>query len=150
MGSLTQYRTGFTLVALPNGSALVAGGLDPSSGSEAVATAELLDRATNQWKPTASMNSAAANRVAVVLANGKVLVAGGLPGLHQPAIENAELYDPAGGTWTATKAMPMTLERAGAVLLSDGSVLVAGGDGGFPGSAAYLDPRLDAVRYYPA
>jgi len=44
----------------------------------------------------------------------------------------------------------MTLERAGAVLLGDGSVLVAGGDGGFPGSAAYLDPRLETVRYYPA
>jgi len=150
VGSLTQSRTGFTLVALPDGSALVAGGLNSSSGSEAVATAELLDRATNQWKPTASMHSAAANRIAVVLQNGKILFAGGLTGLHQSAIANAELYDPAGGTWTATKAMPMTLERAGAVLLGDGSVLVAGGDGGFPGSAAYLDPRLETVRYYPA
>jgi len=85
-----------------------------------------------------------------VLANGKVLVAGGLSGTHQPAISAAELYDPAGGTWTATRSLPMALERACAVLLSDGSVLVAGGDGGYPGSSSYPELRVQVIRYYPA
>jgi hypothetical protein len=78
---------------------------------------------------------------ATLLANGKVLVAGGTDSL------NAELYDPATGVTVATS--PMNVPRYGhtATLLRDGRVLVAGGynheglpDSSCLGSAELYDP----------
>jgi len=154
IGNLNVSRDEFTLAALPGGSALVAGGLDTTTVPEvAVASAERLDLGTLKWKSIAAMKSAGAARISAVMADGKVLVAGGRSGGKKPAITGAEIFDPTAGTWTATAAMPTTQERSGAVLLSDGSIFVAGGDGGFtgPGSAPWIpDARLTSLRYYPA
>jgi N-acetylneuraminic acid mutarotase len=153
-GSLAKYREGFSLVALPDGSALVAGGFDPATvPTVAVASAERFDPGTLTWKSAGTMKKAAGNRIAVVMADGKVLLAGGMAGDWSPAISDAEIYDPALGTWTATVSMPATRERAGAVLLSDGSILVVGGDGGFigePSTPWCPDQRLETIRYVPA
>jgi N-acetylneuraminic acid mutarotase len=154
IGNLNVSRAEFTLVALSDGSALVAGGLDTTTTPEvAVASAERLNMTTLKWTPIAAMKSAGASRISAVMADGKVLVAGGRSGAHSPAITGAEIFDPTAGTWTATAAMTTTQERSGAVLLSDGSIFVAGGDGGFtgPGSTPWIpDARLTSVRYYPA
>jgi hypothetical protein len=145
-GNLAAIRTESSLAALPDGSALVAGGLTTAS-------AERLDPASLTWKSAGKMKSAVGSRIAIVLANGKVLFAGGRGGGTKPAISAAEIYDPVAGTWTATASMPMTLERAGAVLLNNGSVLIAGGDGGFVGQAStpwYPVARQQSIVYYPA
>src|SRR5262245_1944927 len=55
------------------------------------------------WAPTASMKIARAGHAAVLLDNGKVLVAGG-------GSNSAELFDPATGAWTA--ATPMLSARS--------------------------------------
>ncbi|MGD0089589.1 MAG: kelch repeat-containing protein [Planctomycetota bacterium] len=77
---------------------------------------------------------------AILLKNGKVLVAGGTGSDFSP-LATAEIYDPATGTWSATGSM--ATPRAGAaVLLSDGRVLVAGGYDGtnMVASAEVFDP----------
>src|SRR5262245_32297563 len=61
---------------------------------------------------------------ATLLANGKVLVAGGA----QPqSATSAELYDPATDTWTVTGALRAAHYGHTATLLPNGKVLVAGG-----------------------
>jgi hypothetical protein len=79
------------------------------------------------------MTDVRTDATATLLANGKVLIAGGsdytcdLSGC--PAVATAELYDPATHTFTATGSMAWTRLGASATLLSDGRVLVVGGYG---------------------
>jgi hypothetical protein len=86
------------------------------------------------------MNTARQNHTATLLANGKVLIAGGNYG-NSPIYYSAELYDPATGTWTNTGEMNTSRNNSTATLLPNGKVLVAGG-----GSSGYNSAEL----YYPA
>src|SRR5262245_62255781 len=90
------------------------------------------------WTNTGSMNAARSGHTATLLANGKVLVAGG-QGVSA-ILPNAELYDPVTRTWTATGSMNAARSGHTATLLPNGKVLVAGG----PGVSAILP---DAVMY---
>jgi hypothetical protein len=69
---------------------------------------------------------------AVRLADGRVLVAGGLggdPSIPQlEALASAEIYDPATNTFTATGSMTDARLHFSMALLDDGRVLVAGGE----------------------
>jgi hypothetical protein len=147
----TPIWGGSILVPLADGGALLAGGEDKTY--KGIATAYRLDPKTNKWTATGKMVTAAYNRAAAVLANGQVLVAGGLPAHLKTAIAAAELFDPATGTWTATLPMPSAREQSRAVLLLDGSILVAGGDAGYfpPGTTPWCPKEIkDTLRYIPA
>ena len=74
------------------------------------------------WETTGKMTAARSRHTANLLLNGKVLVAGGAPGL-----DSCELYDEATGTWTATGKMNDRRYNHSATLLKSGHVLVAGG-----------------------
>ena len=83
------------------------------------------------------MNAHRADHTATLLADGRVLVAGGY---SPPAdLATAEIYDPATGVWTPTGNLTMAREGAQAALLPNGQVLVAGGDFG-TASAELYDP----------
>lgn len=69
------------------------------------------------------MTTAREHASATLLANGRVLVAGGG---NPRATLSAELYDPASGRWTPTGRMT-DYHGPAAVLLQDGRVLLAGG-----------------------
>jgi len=147
----TPIWGGSVLVPLPDGGALLAGGQD--AGFKAVATAYRLDPKTDKWVATGKMLTAAYDRIAAVLADGRVLVAGGLPDHLKPAIAAAELFDPATGTWAATVPLPSAREQSKAVALQDGSILVAGGDAGYfpPASTPWCPKAITAtLRYIPA
>ncbi len=91
---------------------------------------------------TAPMNFARYWHSGVLLANGKVLVAGGFDYL-QRYLASAELYDPATGQWTNTGSMNVPRNNFTAVLLRDGKVLVAGGynsTSNYLSSAELYDP----------
>jgi hypothetical protein len=133
-------RTGESLVALHDGSVLAIGGSNLSS-------VERYDPASGTWTAVAPMANARANAVAVTLADGTVLVAGGDNGGIPMA--SAERYDPASGTWAP--AAPMAEARRfamGAQLLPDGTVLVAGGIvdmfGNYTANAERYDPATDS------
>ena len=89
---------------------------------------------------TGSMAEMRALHTATLLANGKVLVAGGdgyngIPEItsgEAPLAANAsaELYDPATGSFTETAGMDSPRYRHTATLLSNGKVLLAGGFSG--------------------
>ena len=73
---------------------------------------------------------------ATLLANGNVLVAGGIDGSDY--IQQSEIYDPSTGTWSATGNMITWRGRHTATLLGNGKVLVAGGYHIFGGGGTYL------------
>ncbi len=80
------------------------------------------------------------------LANGKVLIAGGLkiPEAGPPTVSDAFIFDPATRKFSATGAMAEPRCDASATLLKDGRVLIAGGSGTTPDSVAsaeIYDPR---------
>jgi hypothetical protein len=77
---------------------------------------------------------------ASVLANGKVLVAGGYGSSGRLA--SAVLYDPVTGSWSATGSMATARYLHTASVLANGKVLVAGGYGssGSLASAELYDP----------
>jgi len=107
---------------LPDGGALVAGGFDWTSTRDA----ERYDATANAWVAAAPMRERRYSAATVPLADGRVLVSGGISGEGRTA--SAELYDPATGTWTATGSMLVARSEHRGVLLADRRVLVSGGN----------------------
>jgi hypothetical protein len=82
-------------------------------------------QADSSFGLTGAMNTNRYSATATMLANGKVLVAGGEN--NNGCLATAELFDPVSGTWTDTGSMLNDRADHIAVLLSNGEVLVAGG-----------------------
>jgi hypothetical protein len=92
--------------------------------ADARGDAEIYDPATGRFTPTGSMGTRRANHAAVLLNNGKVLIAGGFGN----AALSAELFDPGTGTFSPMSSMAHYRYRASGVLLVDGRALVYGYD----------------------
>src|SRR5207253_908479 len=117
------------------------GGLDSTNPATPTATADIYDPVTGTWTPAASMGTARYAAAAVLLPNGRVLVAGGDQGSPAfNALASAEVYDPATDTWSAAASMSHARAWLTATVLGNGKVVVAGGAGndffGFPPQAA--------------
>ena len=141
-GSMGQPHDGGTATLLLDGDVLVAGGVDPASPEQqGVPAAELYDPGTGKFRTTGSMAEGRYGQAATLLADGRVLVAGGA---GRPAdLASAELYDPKTGRFAATGSMTQARYGLTATLLSDDSVLVAGGwyERGTVASAELYDPK---------
>src|SRR4051794_41672407 len=108
-------RSQHTATLLPNGKVLIAGGARwTRSGAELrdcyvpgigciLASAELFDPGPGTFSRTGDMTTARRMHTATLLADGRILIAGGYIG--RGAIASAELYDPSTGTFTATGNM---------------------------------------------
>ncbi len=81
------------------------------------------------WVTTASMSRERYAATATVLADGRVLVAGGLHAMAAP-INGCELYDPATDSWAATASLGIARGSHTATVIAAGDVLVVGGDAG--------------------
>jgi len=97
-------------------------------------TAELYNPATGIWAnegPVPSgMVAARRNWSATLLANGKVLVAGGENGggFGGYPIAKMALFDPATGKWASAGSLHIARSDHSATLLANGKVLITGGD----------------------
>ncbi len=146
-GLLTTPRCGQSATLLANGKVLVAGGYKAGNpgGFPTLSTAELYDPSTGMFTATGSLSTSRAGHSATLLANGKVLVAGGSnsnDGFTFSTLSSAELYDPVAGTFAATGPLN-TPRSAPASLLTNGKVLIAGGSNLTSGplsSAELYDP----------
>jgi WD40 repeat protein len=90
------------------------------------------------WSSTGSMSTPRSGHVAVALAGGRVLVAGGASN------SSAEVFDSATGTWSMTGSLSRLRVNSTASVLASGRVLVAGGydvgTGAFVSTAELYDP----------
>ena len=121
-------RVGHSATLLPNGKVLIAGGLAGrvfEGGPGNVATTEIYDPGTGHFTPGPAMSTPRAGHAAVLLQNGKVLVAGGAESDNQN-LASAEIYDPVTNKWTVTGSMLTPRIASSAVVLKDGRVLVTG------------------------
>jgi hypothetical protein len=117
---------GHTATLLPNGKVLVAGG---QSALGITASAAVFDPASGpngKWTTVGSMNVARRIHSALLLPNGKVLVAGG-QAEDLLTLSSAELFDPVTAKWTLTAPMSTARVDGRTELLPDGRVLVTGG-----------------------
>ncbi|HET7486720.1 MAG TPA: kelch repeat-containing protein [Acidimicrobiales bacterium] len=161
-------REGHTASLLTDGSVLVVGGLAIPCGCQQlvpVPTAERYDPRTGTWRsaPGLPPGTERAYHSATTLADGRVLVVGGLHGFG-PVIsstfttflptDSALVYDPAVAVWTLVASMATPRVAHSATLLNDGRVLVEGG--AVPGdillpvpplaSSEMFDPAANAGR----
>lgn len=115
-----------------------------------VSHAEIYDPSTGAFVPTGDMVTGHSNPTATLLANGKVLIAGGDIGDLDGSSVSAELYDPVSGTFAATGNLTTGRAKHAAVLLPDGTVLLAGGHGYIPVSNDGYDNLASAEIYSPS
>jgi hypothetical protein len=140
-------------VLLHDGRVMVVGGATGQSSFNAVATAATFDPATGSWSAATDMLQPRAYSMAVTLADGSVLVAGGSRN-GQP-LDTAERYYPDAGTWVAAGRLNLPRTQGTLTLLGDGRVLAAGGGiEGTPGwsstaSAEIFDPRTSTWSISP-
>ncbi len=150
-GSMGVARSGQMATLLPDGRVLIAGGEADYNNPVPLATAELYDPGTGKFGPTGSMSAGRTGATASLLADGRVLIAGGdgsMVGYAYQALKSAELYDPSVAQFSPTGSLTVARSGSTATLLPDGRVLVAGGVGsqGALSSAELYDPNSGIFR----
>jgi hypothetical protein len=143
-GIMSALGPGQTATLLSDGKVLFAGG-GVVVGTDLVptATAEIYDPATGIFTPTGNMNVPRVGHTATLLANSKVLIAGGGTGGSASLTATAELFDEATGLFTPTGNMVTARFDHTATLLTNGKVLLTGGFSGLSSdlsSAESFDP----------
>jgi hypothetical protein len=122
---MTVKRGQPRLTLLRDGNVLVTGGAGDNDGpGSSIVAAEIFDAATLMFRASGPMHHARVSQTATLLADGRVLVAGGR---GSEVNVSAELYDPKSGTFRETGSMITARYKHTAGLLPDGRVLLAGG-----------------------
>jgi uncharacterized repeat protein (TIGR01451 family) len=123
---------------------LVAGGTDVSAVT--LNSAEIYDPLSNTWSAAASMASSHADAAAIALADGTVLVVGGVSSTGTFLVSAAERYDGSTNTWSSAGTLTLGGRTAASIAFTEqGDVLVAGGKtgagaGSATSSAEVYDP----------
>jgi len=98
-----------------------------------LASVEEFDPATDTWSEVAPMGHARINEAATLMADGEVLVAGGIFEANSgendewDSLRSTESYDPATNRWSARAPTLLPRAQDTATLMPNGDVLVAGG-----------------------
>jgi hypothetical protein len=147
-GPLSIARSYHTATLLSDGRVLIAGGTPKSwqFNGPFVAQAELYDPKTGTFSADGTLGTARNLHTATLLADGRVLIAGGNDA-EAHSVATAEIYDPKTGIFSPTGSMSAARGFHTATLLADGRVLITGGcatgwNGPFVASAEIYDPTL--------
>lgn len=139
---MQQARAAHQVTPLGPGRWLLSGGCSGNGCSPVERSAELFDARRSRFEATGAMAEARVGHLALPLAAGQVLVAGGWNGSRTTA--SAERFDAASGRFQTLQPMQQARMDASASRLADGRILVVGGASATnqPLSGAELfDPR---------
>ncbi len=148
-GNMTSARMGHSATLLPDGKVLIVGGtVSAGQGFVPSNLAEIYDPSTGIFSATGKTAGNHVCQQAILLGNGKVLIAGGSVSGAEDRVPNAELYDPATGTFTVTGPYVTdthlygfnTCQGSQSALLAGGKVAIVWEEGG----AELYDPSNDA------
>lgn len=145
MGSMTVPRCSAIAVLLQNGLVLIAGGDEDPGDREPTASAELYNPSTGRFTVTGDMHTRRDYFTAVLLHDGRVLVAGGSSAGQHPntTVEaSAEVYDPHTGRFSRAGDMTTPRDKLGAAILPDGRVLIVGGQADSPFGASLSSTEI--------
>ena len=131
--SLTYSALTPAAVTLNDGRVLFCGGV--GVGNLVVASAALFDPATGTTSAAAAMPGPRSQHTATLLADGRVLVTGGVKAINSAdpiaglndIIGTSAIYDPANNTWSNAASLPLPRVGHNATLLPSGRVLITGG-----------------------
>lgn len=136
-GSMRSMRRGHHTLPLPDGRVVAVGGVGQTLGGlgilanissvGALATTEIYDPSTNKWSKSSDMREGHSGGLAVLLNDGRVLIAGGYN--QGEALASSEIFDADTGEWTRTKTMARKTFANTAIVLTDGKVMFTGGFG---------------------
>ena len=129
------HGTAHLTALLEDGRVLVMAGDKQSGSSGSDDRVEIFDPKTDRWQPAAPHENAGGSSTATLLADGRVLIAGGNV--------DPSIYDPVNDTWQPAGHLAMDRWRAQAVRLQDGRVLLIGG-----ALVAQAPPILNSVEIY--
>jgi len=143
-----------TATLLPDGSVLIAGGSEdatPLTHRRARASAEIYDPATGSFSIVQSMEFNRKEHTATRLADGRVLIVGGMT-LDLEPVASIEVFDPTSGAFSQVGQLSSPRTRHTATAMDDGRVLITGGwDGSAMGrlvaAAELYDPRTQETVY---
>ncbi len=141
---------GFNAIRLAGGEVLVTGGT--FNGIDSLTTV-LLFKPDGTWKlPLGTLLESRRHHASVLLANGRVIVSGGMTGAEKMGTgtyrSSMEIYDPTSGAFTPAKSMATPRAGHNMLLLADGRVLIVGGNCGFGCTVAghlIFDPSSDTL-----
>ena len=157
--ALTGFDLVERIVAIRGGGLLAFGSMhDPATGEASPLPARRHDPATDRWVETGPMSAPRSEALITTLADGRVLVAGGVVGPPRDAsqseiVKSSEIYDPRTDAWIAGPNLLEIRADGQAVTLNDGSVLVMGGlnTRNVAGDTPFCTERLTSVeRLTPA
>lgn len=141
-GVMGSSRFEHTATSLDDGRVVIAGGLGSVGDGDSVGplrTTEIYDPAAGVFLTATDMAEGRTNHAAAGLADGSVIVSGGVGGERGDiSLASAEIFDSRGGTWTTAGAMGSARTGHTATGLDDGRVLVAGGESVHLGSRRSL------------
>nr|WP_276603811.1 kelch-like protein [Nannocystis pusilla] len=149
---MPQPRIAYDAVVLRGGDILVVGGGETSTYDRSTSETWRYDPGRDTWDVAAPLPVARLGQATARLADGRVLVAGGVDATGAP-LSRVDVYDPITDHWT--QAADLTHARSGGVAfpLARGGVIVHGGDGSDPSGRAFIvsrferwDPRRDRWR----
>ena len=161
-GTMASKHSGHTQTPLPNGTVLIAGGIQGGALSSLLmlpvpvytGSCSIFDPATDTFLPTGSLLVPRGFHAASVLASGDVLVTGGSVSslLFGTVDANADCEIWNGSTWSLTGALPQGLTNHAQFADANGDAVVLGGlTGSFPTLLAVSAAgRHDGASFTPS
>lgn len=141
-------RAMHTATLLKDGKVWFAGGWNPASTPNYLATTERFDPSNGIMNSAAPLSQGRAFHTSTLMGHGKVLVAGGfngddstVNGASRGLLRTAEIYDPVGNSVIPAASMQERREMHSAVLTAEDTVLLEGGLGNVPTTYITTDVR---------